>query len=632
MTAADLATALCDQPNRHARPASLATDDPLAVHGYQEYQISATTISPSLDDRALCRKRALVERFFAPPFLAGKTVLDLGANGGFFSFWAHQNGAACVRALEMDGPYLRLMRAVQELLGFDRLQVVQGKVQDWREPADVVLGFALVHWLYSCTATYGSLDAVIHKLAVLTRSVLLVEWVDPHDEAIRFFDHLGWNPACIRDTYSLEAFEQALRRYFGHVEILGEVTPTRRLYAAACRPNEVTVTDDLPLLASHDRILSSRCLVEFGGRKYFSRVYRGDQPGTVWKQATDTLAVHEADILRRLRGPYFPRIFAARQESGYSVAEMEWIDGENLTTAAPQVARSPESVAVFMQHCLAILESLQAAGIQHRDIRDQNILVRAGTPVLIDFGWAEAQGGAFPAPPGLGRDGRPPDGRFCDVYAMGKILGRLLPEHCDLFAPLIGSMTADNASARITETGALRNILRRLVLPAAWGQRPARGHAGAGGCGAAEPRAVQSVTEGGTVDGSAGPAGPVPDLDAGYQALAAQAWVEACDAFIRVLERDRDHAPARSGLGMALVGLGQLDEGIAQLEEGVRLLPDPHLVTNLACGYLRLRRYAEAERLLEGVLTVAPEHAAARANLARLRAMRIPAAPEGERA
>jgi hypothetical protein len=58
---------------------------------------------------------------------------------------------------------------------------------------------------------------------------------------------------------------------------------------------------------------------------------------------------------------------------------------------------------------------------------------------------------------------------------------------------------------------------------------------------------------------------------------------------------------------------------MAQLEEGVRLAPTPDVVTNLACGFIHVGRFTEAERLLEGILAVAPAHEAARFNLDRLR-------------
>lgn len=150
---------------------------------------------------------------------------------------------------------------------------------------------------------------------------------------------------------------------------------------------------------------------------------------------------------------------------------------------------------------------------------------------------------------------------------------------------------------------------RREHWPAAWGELPAWD----ADYNVMLPREA----------GMAGiPMGRVPsgdDLAAGFAALEAQAWLEAAQAFIRVLQGDPNRAAARSGLGLALVALGDGIEGLAQLNEGVRLEPSPDLVSNLACGLIHLDRTAEAERLLRGIIEVVPDHAAARENLERLR-------------
>jgi hypothetical protein len=132
----------------------------------------------------------------------------------------------------MDEAYQDLIRQAQTQLGWQQIRPVNCRVQDWQEPSDVVLAFAMIHWLYSCTATFGSLKAVVAKLTVLTRELLLIEWVAPEDSAITFFKHTDWNADKIKGPYSLEAFEVALRQHFSRVAILGDISPTRTLYVA----------------------------------------------------------------------------------------------------------------------------------------------------------------------------------------------------------------------------------------------------------------------------------------------------------------------------------------------------------------------------------------------------------------
>jgi Flp pilus assembly protein TadD len=108
----------------------------------------------------------------------------------------------------------------------------------------------------------------------------------------------------------------------------------------------------------------------------------------------------------------------------------------------------------------------------------------------------------------------------------------------------------------------------------------------------------------------------------GYAALQRQAWGDAGDLFLRALERNAEHAPARSGLGLALMSLGDEAEGLAQLREAVRLTPDPDWVCNLASGLIHLGRAGDAERLLRGILAVVPGHPAAQENLRALLTVR----------
>src|ERR1700677_487025 len=224
---------LWSQPNKFARGPGIKRRirGGITVHGYQEFQLSKRKIKPLPIDQPLQRKKELTQIFFSPEFLAGKKVLDIGANGGFFSLLACRNGASQVVSLDMDEAYLNLIRQAQTAMGWTNIRPINAQVQDWEEPGDLVLAFAMVHWLYSCTANYGSLAAVVEKLAALSRSILLIEWVAPDDPAIHFFKHTEWNAEVDKAGYNVEAFEAALHKHFCKVEILGSTSPTRTLYA-----------------------------------------------------------------------------------------------------------------------------------------------------------------------------------------------------------------------------------------------------------------------------------------------------------------------------------------------------------------------------------------------------------------
>src|SRR5690606_6730356 len=98
---------------------------------------------------------------------------------------------------------------------------------------DVTLALAVVHWLHSCTADYGSLRDVVHTLASKTKRVLLIEWIDPTDVAIQYFKHTDYNSAIKKAEYTYENFIVALTELFESVQFVSYTkSPTRKLFAA----------------------------------------------------------------------------------------------------------------------------------------------------------------------------------------------------------------------------------------------------------------------------------------------------------------------------------------------------------------------------------------------------------------
>merc|ERR1712150_417516 len=98
---------------------------------------------------------------------------------------------------------------------------------------DTVFVGALIHWVFSCTASFGSFDRIADYLYERVGKMLLIEWIDPEDSAIKFFHHLDCGSrgdATTQARYNLPSFEASLKR---HAVILGThrtTVPTRVLY------------------------------------------------------------------------------------------------------------------------------------------------------------------------------------------------------------------------------------------------------------------------------------------------------------------------------------------------------------------------------------------------------------------
>jgi len=442
-------------PNKYAHSAYLEeTKNELIFHGYQEFSLAKDWIRVSPDDAALQRKYELLFPFFMPRYLKNRSILDLGANAAFCCFWALQQKAEKAIAVDIDEVYLKMIEEAKKRFGFENLEIYRANVADWQEPEDIVVALALVHWIYSTTALFGSLDAVVGKLAQLTKYILIVEWIEPDDQAIQFFHHIDRNKDIVREPYTLEAFEAALAHHFCKSEVIGKISPTRKLYVAFRSQSTIDLSGPLPLILDREKIISSRRLAKEGSIEYWSCVYTDDK--VIYKQASLDLAQREANFLSELNSDYFPKILKSWSEDKYSVVVYEKILGAPLNGLVEDINNSPEEMYHFIEDCLNILGELKTKGIVHRDIRPDNMLMRDGKPVLVDFGWAVSEKQPYFTPWGLGTSGRPPDGSFSDIYSMGKVFEWVNQGKYSKFTNIIELMAEPDAYLRVTDLAILK--------------------------------------------------------------------------------------------------------------------------------------------------------------------------------
>jgi tRNA (mo5U34)-methyltransferase len=84
-----------------------------------------------------------------PADLHGRTVLDIGCNGGFYSIEMKRRGAARVLGIDIDEGYLRQARFAAQVLGID-IEFLQLSVYDvaaLQERFDIVLFFGVLYHL-----------------------------------------------------------------------------------------------------------------------------------------------------------------------------------------------------------------------------------------------------------------------------------------------------------------------------------------------------------------------------------------------------------------------------------------------------------------------------------------------------
>jgi eukaryotic-like serine/threonine-protein kinase len=148
--------------------------------------------------------------------------------------------------------------------------------------------------------------------------------------------------------------------------------------------------------------------------------------------------LREARLAARLAHPNVVRVFDVGEDGGRPFIAMEYVEGETLAELVTRRGALPpaETAALGMQACSG-LAAAHAAGLVHRDVKPQNLLLGAdGVLKLGDFGIAVGHDGTRLTLAGtvLGTAGylAPEQARgeqvtaAADIYAVGAVLYELL--------------------------------------------------------------------------------------------------------------------------------------------------------------------------------------------------------------
>ncbi|WP_431984380.1 protein kinase domain-containing protein [Streptomyces qinglanensis] len=105
--------------------------------------------------------------------------------------------------------------------------------------------------------------------------------------------------------------------------------------------------------------------------------------------------LREARALARLSHPHVVTIHHIVDEGPCPWLVMELVDGPSLEQRLAEGPLEPRAAARLGREVLSALRTAHAAGIQHRDVKPGNVLLRAdGSAVLTDFGIAALQDSA----------------------------------------------------------------------------------------------------------------------------------------------------------------------------------------------------------------------------------------------
>ncbi|MFR9798871.1 protein kinase domain-containing protein [Streptomyces sp. MS06] len=103
--------------------------------------------------------------------------------------------------------------------------------------------------------------------------------------------------------------------------------------------------------------------------------------------------MREARALARLSNPHVVTVYEVIEAEPHPWIVMELVPGTTLQQRIEAGPLSPAETARIGRQLLSALRAAHAAGIQHRDVKPANVLIRPnGTAALTDFGIAALQG------------------------------------------------------------------------------------------------------------------------------------------------------------------------------------------------------------------------------------------------
>nr|WP_171111351.1 MULTISPECIES: serine/threonine-protein kinase [Streptomyces] len=117
------------------------------------------------------------------------------------------------------------------------------------------------------------------------------------------------------------------------------------------------------------------------------------RPDAEASEAVRERVMREARALARLSNPYVVTVHQIIEADPHPWIVMELVPGVSLQQRLTDGPLSPLEAARIGRQVLSGLRAAHAAGIQHRDVKPANVLLRPdGTAVLTDFGIAALQG------------------------------------------------------------------------------------------------------------------------------------------------------------------------------------------------------------------------------------------------
>lgn len=159
------------------------------------------------------------------------SIVDIGCSSGLTSFIAFNNNFEYIVSLDHDPEYINTLKTIKDECNIKNIhESVYSFGDTINEKFDVVFCGAIIHWIFSLTADYRNFNLIISYLIQLTNKLLVIEWIDPNDVAIRELNHIKRRQKETDEEYTTQNFETAIKQYTNIISKENADMPTRTIY------------------------------------------------------------------------------------------------------------------------------------------------------------------------------------------------------------------------------------------------------------------------------------------------------------------------------------------------------------------------------------------------------------------
>jgi SAM-dependent methyltransferase len=182
----------------------------IIVKGYQNFTIDKTSLVINSKSKFEKINKVFKELRESLDTREYNSFCDIGCSSGIVSILAYKNNFKNIVSIDHDPEYIGILQTLINKLNITNINTKLESFGENRGVYDVVFCGAIIHWVWSLTSDFTSFEKIFEYLTSITNKILLIEWINERDHAIRGFGHITKN----KENYTTANFDRCIVKYF----------------------------------------------------------------------------------------------------------------------------------------------------------------------------------------------------------------------------------------------------------------------------------------------------------------------------------------------------------------------------------------------------------------------------------